>query len=137
MASTILIKFIVLSTPNNMILSIFSKKSMKLDNYFLIFCPSPTIAPKPTGQFRSHSISRVPLQIYLARFFVFDIPSKLKVVHIRKKFKILIFSKMAPTIFIRFCGFIVHSNPNNTALSAFSGKILVTRIIFFNFLSVV
>ena len=51
-------------------------------------------------------------------FFVFDLPSKL-IVHRRKKFKIFIFSKMSPTIFIKFCGFIVHSNPNNMALSAF------------------
>ena len=45
MASTILMKFygfIVVSTPNNMILSVFFfwKKSMKLENYFLIYCPS-------------------------------------------------------------------------------------------------
>ena len=43
MPSTILIKFyrfIVLSTPNNMILSGSPKKSMKLENYFLIYCPS-------------------------------------------------------------------------------------------------
>ena len=42
---------------------------------------------------------------------------------------------MAPTIFIKFCGFIVHSNPKNMALSAFSGKVLLTRKFFFNFLS--
>ena len=42
-ASTILIKcygFIVLSTPNNIILSVFLEKFMKLENYFLIYCPS-------------------------------------------------------------------------------------------------
>ena len=38
---------------------------------------------------------------------------------------------MAPTIFIKFCGFIVHSNPKNMALSAFPEKILVNRKIFF------
>ena len=43
---------------------------------------------------------------------------------------------MAPTIFIKFYGFIVHSNPKNMALSAFPGKILVNRKIFFYFLSV-
>ena len=32
---------------------------------------------------------------------------------------------MAPTIFIKFCGFIVHSNTNNMTLSAFPRKILV------------
>ena len=42
---------------------------------------------------------------------------------------------MAPTIFIKFCGFIAHSKLNNMALSALPEKILVTRIIFFNFLS--
>ena len=41
---------------------------------------------------------------------------------------------MVPTIFIIFCGFIVHPNHNNMALSAFPGKIHVTRKIFFNFL---
>ena len=49
----------------------------------------------------------------------------------KKKFKILIFSKMAPTILIEFCGFIVHSKPNNTTLSAFPGKIPGTRKIVF------
>ena len=38
---------------------------------------------------------------------------------------------MAPMNFIKFCGFIAHSNLNNMALSAFLRKILVTRIIFF------
>ena len=62
----------------------------RLENeQFLIFCPSSDIAPKPTSRSRSHSISRVPLQISLARLFVFDLPSKLKVVHIRNKNKIL------------------------------------------------
>ena len=37
---------------------------------------------------------------------------------------------MAPTIYIKCCEFIVHSNPNNMALSAFPGKILVNRIFF-------
>ena len=34
-------------------------------------------------------------------------------------------------MFIKFCEFIVHSNPNNMVLSAFPGKIIVTRIMFF------
>ena len=38
---------------------------------------------------------------------------------------------MARTIFIKFCRFIAHLNPNNMALSAFAGKIHVTRKIFF------
>ena len=53
-----------------------------------------------------------------------------------KKIKILIFSKMATTIMIKFCRFIVHSKLNNMTLSDFPEKNLVTRIIFFNFLSV-
>ena len=137
MAPIIFIKFsgfIVYSEPNNMTLSAFpEKKSLKLEKLFLIFNPSPNVAPKPTGRSRSHSIPRVPLRISLAHFFVFDLLSKLTVVHIRKKLKILIFSRMAPTIFIKFCGFIVHSNPKNMALSAFPGKILVNRKIFFLF----
>ena len=36
---------------------------------------------------------------------------------------------MVQTIFIKFCGFIVHSNLDNMALSAFPGKILVTGIL--------
>ena len=51
----------------------------------------------------------------------------------RKKFKILIFLKMAPTILIKFCGFIVHSKHNNMTLSAFPGKIRETGKIYFYF----
>ena len=40
---------------------------------------------------------------------------------------------MAATIFIKFCGFIVHSDPNTMALWAFPGKILVTRKIYLIF----
>ena len=69
----------------------------------------------------------------LCLLFVFELPSKLRVIQIRKKIKSFIFSKMAPTIFIKFDAFIVHSNPNNMVLSAFPGKIFVTRIIFLNF----
>ena len=125
MAITIFIKFcgfIAHSNLNTMALSAFPGKSLKLEKWFWIFCSSPNVAPKPTSQSRSHSISRVPLQIFLAYFFVFDLPSKLRVVHIRKKFKILIFSKMAATIFIKFCEFIALSNLNTMALSAFTGK---------------
>ena len=54
----------------------------------------------------------------------------------RKKLKILIFSKMAPTNLIKFFGFIVHSQPNNMTLSAFPEKVPETEkniffIIFF------
>ena len=44
---------------------------------------------------------------------------------------------MAATILIQICGFIVHSKPNNMTLSAYSGKIPVTRKTVFNFLHVV
>ena len=43
---------------------------------------------------------------------------------------------MTPTILVKFCGFIVHSKPNNMKLSAFPGKIPETGKIVFNFLSV-
>ena len=50
MALTILITicgFIVHSNPNNMTLSTFPEKSLKLEKLFLIFDPSPNVAPKP------------------------------------------------------------------------------------------
>ena len=40
---------------------------------------------------------------------------------------------MAPTILIKFCGFIVHSKHNNMTLSAFPGKIPETGKIYFKF----
>ena len=42
---------------------------------------------------------------------------------------------MAPTILIKFCGFIVHSKPNNMALLDFPGKIPETGKIYCNFFS--
>ena len=51
----------------------------------------------------------------------------------RKKLKILISSKMAPTILIKFCGFIVHSKHNNMTQSALPGKIPETGKIYFKF----
>ena len=138
MAPTILIKFsgfIIYSKPRNMTLSTFPGKILETRKIVFNFQSVASVAPKPTGRSRSHSIPRVPLQIYLAQFFRFWSTPKLRVVHIRKKLKILIFSKMAPTILIKFCVFIAHSNLNNMALSAFPEKIVVTRI-FFNFLSV-
>ena len=66
-------------------------------------------------------------------FLVFPLPLKLRIVHMKKKFKILIFSKMAPRILIKFCGFIVHPKPNNMTLSAFLGKIPENRKIVFKF----
>ena len=65
-----------------------------------------------------------PCKYLLPDFSVFELPLKLRVVHTRKKFKISIFSKMALTIFFKFCVFIVHSKPNNMTPSAFPGKSL-------------
>ena len=42
---------------------------------------------------------------------------------------------MTPTIFIKFCVFMIHSNPNNMTLSAFPEKIPETGKIYFNFFS--
>ena len=100
-----------------------------MEKYILNFFPSPNAGPKPTHQSRSNSIYRILLQIFLAIIFVFYLPLKLKVVHIRKNCKISIFSKMAPTKLIKFCSFTValHSKPNNVTLSAFPEKILVIR----------
>ena len=53
--------------------------------FILIFYLSPNVAPKRPGQSRSHSISRIPLQISLAIFFVFDVPPKLRVVQMGNK----------------------------------------------------
>ena len=116
MASTILIisyRFIVHSNPNNMALSAFPRKSMKLENYFLIYCPSIN-----TGQSRSNSI-------YLANTVSparFSQILKIKGSSHKKEIKNFIFSKMAPTILIKFCEFIVHSKPSSMTLSAFSEK---------------
>ena len=95
MASTILIKFyrfVVLSTPNNVYYQ-FPEKSMILENYFFIYLANIS-----------------------SPFSVFERPLKLRVVQIRKKLKISIFSKMAPTILIIFCEFIVHSKPSSIGL---------------------
>ena len=97
---------------------------------------SPKVTHKPTDQSRSNSVSSVPLQISLAHFFRYRSTLKIKGSSRKKKFKIFIFSKMAPTKLIKFCGVIVHSKPNNMTLSAFPGKIPETRKIDFNFLSV-
>ena len=90
-ALTILIKFcdfIVHSKPNIIWhYRLFPEKSLKLEKWFLIFCPSPNVAPKPTGQSRSHSISRVPLQMSLAHFFRFRSTLKIKGSSHKKKIK--------------------------------------------------
>ena len=127
MALTILIKFcgfIVHSKPKNMTLSVFPGKIPETRKIVFIFCSSLNVAPKPTGQSRSHSICRVPLQISLAHFFRFRPTPKIKGSWPTKKILIFLSSKMAPTIFIKFCGFIAHSNLINMALSAFPEKSL-------------
>ena len=89
MAPTILIKFcgfIAHSKPNNMTLSAFPKEIPETKKIVFNFpsVASPNVASKPTDQSRSNSISRVPLQISLARFF-FDLPLKVRVVYLRNK----------------------------------------------------
>ena len=96
---------------------------------------SPIVEPKSIDRSPSNSISKVLMQISRAVFLVFALPLKLTVVH-KKIFKILILSKKAVTILIKFCEFIVHSKPNNVTLSAFPGKIPETRKMVFNSLSV-
>ena len=96
MALTILFKFcvfIVHSKPNNMTPSAFPVKILETRKIVFNFLLSRNVAPKPTDQARSHSTSWVPLQISPARFFVFDLPLKLRVVHIRKKIKFLFSQK--------------------------------------------
>ena len=107
--------FIVHSNLNNMTLSAFPGKILETRKIvFFIFSLSCNVTSKPTDQSCSNSILKSP--------FFFDLPSKWRVVHIRKKFKIFVFWKTASTIFLKFCGFIVHSNLNNMALSAIHGK---------------
>ena len=128
MTPTILIKFfgfIAHSKPNNIKLSAFPEKIPETSKLFLIFRPSAKIAPKPTDQSCSNSISGLPLQISSASPFRFRVTPKIKGSSHEKK--ILNFSKMALTTLIIFFGFIAHSKPNNMTLSAFPGKIPETR----------
>ena len=102
MALTILFKFcgfIVHSKPNNMTLSAFRGKIPETRKIVLIFCPSPDVAPKPSGQSRSHSTSCVPLQIGLSPA-VFLSTLKTKGSSRKKKIKFSVFSKMSLTILI-------------------------------------
>ena len=68
--------------------------------------------------------------------FIFDLAVILRVVHIRKKFKIFIFSKMVPTFSSNFVDLFYIRTPRIWNYRLFPEKIFVTRIIFFNFLSV-
>ena len=70
---------------------------------------------------------------FLYSFFMWTTPKIKGSSHEKKK---LIFSKMAPTILIKFCGFVVHSKHNNMTLSAFPGKISESGKIYFKFFSV-
>ena len=107
----------------------FSRKNPRnWKNIFFKFFPSPNAGHEPTYQSCSNSIYSILLQIFLAIIFVFDLPLKLRVVHIRNNYKISIFSKMAPSKLIKFCGFTVHSKPNNVTPSAFPEKIPETEI---------
>ena len=95
MTPRILTKFcglIAHSIPKNMILSAFPGKIPEIVKIFLIFFQSPNIGPKSVDQSRLNSIHRVLSQILLAQVFVFNLPLKLRVVHI-KKFKKLYFLK--------------------------------------------
>ena len=130
MAQTILIKFcvfIVHSKSNNMTPSDFPEKIPVTGKIYF-----PNAGPKSTHQSRSKSISRVLSQTSRA-FFFFSFPPtlKLRVVHTRKKFKKLIFSKISPTILIKFCGLIVHSKNNSVILANSPGKIPETGKIYF------
>ena len=62
------------------------------------------------------------MHISPAHFFRFRFTLKINGNSHEKKIKIFIFSKIAPTIFIKFCGFLVHLNLNNMTLSAIHGK---------------
>ena len=80
MALTILIKFCgfrVLSNPNNMTLSAFPEKIPETGKtFFFIFYPIPNVAPKPTAQSCSNSISRVVWQISLVSSGVYSIEAR-------------------------------------------------------------
>ena len=87
MAPKTLIKLgglIVHSKPNNMILSAFHGKIPETGKNIFKKFSSPNVGPKPTNQSRSNSTCRILLQISLAHIYVFDLPLKLRVIHIRK-----------------------------------------------------
>ena len=61
-------------------------------------------------------LRRVDIKYLEPLFLVFTLTLKLRVVYIRKKFKNLIFSKMAPKILIKFCGFILLGVSHKTGM---------------------
>ena len=98
----------------------FSRKNpWNLKNIFLIFFPPLTQGLNQLINLVQSPYIYILLQIFLAIIFVFDLPLRLRVVHIGKNYKISIFSKTASTKLIKFCRFTVHSKPNNVTLSAF------------------
>ena len=129
MAPTIFIKFcgfIVNSIPNNAILANFPGKIPETGKIYFKFFPSPNSGPKPTHQSRWNSICRVLLQISLSITFVFDLPFKLRVVHVRKKCKIFYFLKNGSNEIdqILWVYSTVHSKPNNAHFRFFLKKSL-------------
>ena len=107
-------------------------------NVCVCVCVSVCLSDRCRSQSLNQSTDLVQIRYlgfsckYLEPFFSFPSTPKIKGSSHEKIFlKIFIFSKMAPTILIKFCGFIVHVKPNNMALSAFPGKILETRKISF------
>ena len=86
--STIFIKFsgfIVHSNLNYMTLSAIPGKSFKLEKVFFNLLPIAFLSLKPSHQSRSNSMYTILLQIFPAIIFVFDLPLKLRVVHIRTR----------------------------------------------------
>ena len=109
---------------------IFQGRYLKLEKYFFNFFPFPNAGPKPTHHSRSNSIYRILLQIFLAIIFVFDIPLKLRVVHVGKNYKISLFSKMAPTIQSNFVGLLFIRTPTIWHYGRFPEKSLQLQIYF-------
>ena len=113
-----------------------SRKNPQIGIFFLHFLPSSNLGPKPDYESRSNSIYRILFQTYLARIFYLLL--KLRVVHIRKKIKMSIFSKMTSNNLIKFSGFIVLYIQNITMCHyrLFPVKSLKVKKIVYNFLSV-
>ena len=93
MATTNFIKFcgfIVHSNPDNMTQSTFpgkileTEKKKKIIFFYFSVRPLPTLAPNPTDQSRSDSISKAPCKYLHSGFFILDLLLKLRVVHIKK-----------------------------------------------------
>ena len=119
MGPTIFIKFcgfIVHSNLNNMTLSAFPRKILLTRKIYFYFPSAPNEMPKPTDQSSSNSIFRVLLQLSPFPFSILDLSLIVGVVHIRKNQIFRFSQKMATTILITFCGFIVHFKLKNKTL---------------------